>query len=85
MRERGDSFWVVVYEPFIARDLTRDDVRYVVAKGLERTRGNYKAVLDLFNMPPASYKRFLNFLSKHECKVAPHAFRAASSAAATDL
>lgn len=78
MLEHGESFWTVVYEPFMARDLTRDDVRYVVEKGLERTRGSYKAVLELFNMPAASYKRFLNFLAKHGCKVPPHAFRTAS-------
>ena len=40
MLEQRDSFWVVVYEPFITRDLTRDDVRYVVIFG---PRGEIKA------------------------------------------
>jgi DNA-binding NtrC family response regulator len=56
-----ESFWSAVYAPFMARDLTRDDVRAIVTAGLQHTRGNYKMLLDLFNMEPADYKRFLNF------------------------
>ena len=33
--------------------------------GLEHTRGNYKALVQLFNMEPQDYKRFLNFLRKY--------------------
>ena len=36
-------------------------------KGLEEARGNYKIVLRLFNMHSSDYKRFLNFLRKHDC------------------
>jgi hypothetical protein len=82
--EQGESFWTAVHEPFMARDLTRDDVRCVVAAGLERTGGNYKAVLELFNMPPASYKRFLSFLSKHQCNQPMHRFRRAARTDAAD-
>jgi len=42
----GESFWSCVYAPFMARDLTRDDLRTVVRKGLERTSGNYKVMVD---------------------------------------
>ena len=31
--ETGDSFWTVVYDPFMARDLTREDLRAIVARG----------------------------------------------------
>jgi len=58
----GESFWSCVYAPFMARDLTRDDLRAIVRKGLERTSGNYKVMVELFNMPPDDYKRFLGFL-----------------------
>jgi hypothetical protein len=40
-----------------------------VHKGLEEARGNYKIVLRLFNMEMSDYKRFLNFLRKHECQL----------------
>jgi DNA-binding NtrC family response regulator len=71
----GDSFWSVVYEPFMARDLTRADVRELIRMGLEHTRGNYKLLVTGFNMPPEDYKRFLNFLRKYECHVPFQRFR----------
>jgi DNA-binding NtrC family response regulator len=71
----GDSFWSAVYEPFMARDLTRADVREVIRMGLEHTRGNYKLLVTGFNMPPEDYKRFLNFLRKYECHVPFQRFR----------
>jgi transcriptional regulator with GAF, ATPase, and Fis domain len=76
-----ESFWSVVYPPFIARDLTRDDVRLVVRKGLEQARGNYKLLVSLFNMPATDYKRFLNFLRKHDCHMPFQRFRSAAAAA----
>lgn len=69
------SFWSAVYAPFMSRDLTRDDLRDLVAKGLERTSGNYRLLTELFNMPPGDYKRFLSFLRKHHCHVAFQQFR----------
>jgi DNA-binding NtrC family response regulator len=38
-------------------------------RGLEEARGNYKIVARLFNMEPRDYKRFLNFLRKHDCQI----------------
>jgi hypothetical protein len=75
MVNHGESFWSAVYLPFMARDLTRDDVRALVAAGLQHTRGNYKMLLALFNMEPADYKRFLNFLRKHQCHMPFQHFR----------
>jgi DNA-binding NtrC family response regulator len=74
---RGESFWDVAYEPFMARDLTREDVRHLVRVGLEQTRGNYKALVQLFNMDPLDYKRFLNFLRKYGCHMPFQRFRMA--------
>jgi transcriptional regulator with PAS, ATPase and Fis domain len=84
MVRSGESFWSVVYPPFIARDLTRDDVRLVVRKGLEQARGNYKLLVALFNMPPTDYKRFLNFLRKHDCHMPFQHFRSAAVATRAD-
>ena len=75
MVEGGESFWPVVYQPFMTRDLTRDDLRLIVRQGLEETRGDYKILVQLFNMPPKDYKRFLNFLHKYDCHLPLHALR----------
>ena len=74
----GESFWSVVYGPFMTRDLTRDDVRMIVQRGLQLTRGNYAGLMKTFNMTPEDYKRFLNFLRKHQCQLNFHPFRAPS-------
>jgi transcriptional regulator with PAS, ATPase and Fis domain len=71
----GESFWTVVYAPFMARDLTRADLRRIVTLGLSRTKGNYRQVLQLFNMNDADYKRFLNFLRKYQCQLPFQSFR----------
>ena len=69
------SFWSVAYEPFMARDLTRRDIRDLVRLGLEHTRGNYKLLVTTFNMAPEEYKKFLNFLRKYQCHVPFQGFR----------
>jgi hypothetical protein len=74
-----ESFWSAVYAPFMSRDMTRDDLRALVRKGLEQTGGNYRVLTELFNMPSADYKRFLNFLRKHHCHVAFQQYRTIQS------
>ena len=71
----GESFWSAVHPLFNARDMTRDDMREIVSKGLTQTRGSYRLVLQLFNMPPEDYKSFLNFLRKHQCHMPFFKFR----------
>ncbi|HEY7287465.1 MAG TPA: sigma-54 dependent transcriptional regulator [Vicinamibacterales bacterium] len=73
----GESFWSVVYEPFMSRDLTRDDLRAIISAGLEQTRGNYKALVQSFNLEQSDYKRFLNFLRKYQCHMPFQRFRSA--------
>ena len=67
LTEERESFWATVYPLYMNREITRSNVRDVVHKGLEEARGNYKIVLRLFNMDTSDYKRFLNFLRKHDC------------------
>ena len=67
MISNNESFWTAVHAPFMNRDITRDDVRAIVQHGLQRTRGNYRQLIELFNMTPRDYRRFLNLLRKHDC------------------
>jgi transcriptional regulator with GAF, ATPase, and Fis domain len=67
--EERESFWTTVYPLYMNREITRSNVRDLVHRGLEEARGNYKIVLRLFNMESHDYKRFLNFLRKHECQL----------------
>ena len=71
----GESFWSAVHAPFMARDMTREDLRAIITRGLTQTRGNYRLMLQLFNMPADDYKPFLTFLGKHQCKMPFFQFR----------
>ena len=75
MVKDGESFWSAVHPLFTARDMTRDDMREIVSRGLTQTRGSYRLVLQLFNMPAEDYKAFLNFLRKHQCHMPFFKFR----------
>jgi transcriptional regulator with PAS, ATPase and Fis domain len=67
--DERESFWSVVYPMYMQREITRSNVRDLIRKGLEEARGNYKIVARLFNMDQRDYKKFLNFLRKHDCQV----------------
>jgi transcriptional regulator with PAS, ATPase and Fis domain len=64
-----ESFWTAVYPLYMQREITRSNIRDLVIKGLCEAKGNYKIVVRMFNMEPSDYKKFLNFLRKHNCQV----------------
>jgi hypothetical protein len=84
MVEGGESFWAAVHVPFMSRDLSRDQLRAIIRGGLEQTCGNYRLMVELFNMPGDDYKRFLSFLRKHDCRVPFQAYRALRGRAVPD-
>src|SRR4029450_4666519 len=69
MIEQHESFWTAVYPLFMDREMTGANVRGGVRRGVEGGRVNYKIVARLFNMEARDYKRFLNFLRKHDCQI----------------
>jgi DNA-binding NtrC family response regulator len=83
--QTGESFWTVVQQPFKAHDITRADVRALVALGLEHTQGSYRQLVAEFQLPPRDYKRFLAFLSQHDChlRFQRHRFAARPGVSAT--
>jgi two-component system response regulator PilR (NtrC family) len=70
----GEDFWAVVYQPFKAHELTRQDLTNLIDAGLQATNGSYRSLLRLFNLPPSQYKRFHAFLYNQKCNlpVAPY-------------
>ena len=69
LTQEGKCFWTSVYPLYMQREITRGNVRDLVRKALEETCGSYRVVTRMFNMQDADYKRFLNFLRKHDCQV----------------
>ena len=75
MLVKKESFWTAVYPLFMLRDITRDDLRFIIHSGLEQTHGSYRMILGLFNMNPEDYKRFMAFLRHHDCHLPFRRFR----------
>ena len=63
-----DSFWETVHRPFLDRDLNRTEVREIIAKGLQSSRGSYKRLLNVFNIEAGDYLKFMDFLRHHRLK-----------------
>jgi DNA-binding NtrC family response regulator len=82
MVDAGQPFWAAVYRPFTSQKVTHEDVRALVARGLQQTRGSYKGLVRLFNLPGRDYRRFLKFLKKNECHPPVLEFRAPHARAA---
>ena len=68
MVESGQSFWDVVQEPFLDREINRFQVREVVSQGLLKAMGSYRRLGLLFNIPPDQYQKFMDFLRHHRLK-----------------
>jgi transcriptional regulator with PAS, ATPase and Fis domain len=79
---KREDFWDVVHTPFMSRDLTRADIRALIARGLRETSGSYRQLVALFGMPPEDYKRLLGFLRKYQCQMPLQPFRSNRPSAA---
>ena len=73
------DFWQGVRDPFIRRDINRDEVRLIISEGLKSCNGSYKGLIKFFNLPAGEYKKFLSFLEHHDCKVDFRKFRGPDS------
>ena len=75
LTDGGCHFWNDLYPMFMNRDLTRNDLRMLIRKGLGTSKGSYRGLLQLFGLDEGDYKRLLNFLAAHECSIDFREFR----------
>jgi DNA-binding NtrC family response regulator len=80
----GGEFWTLVYRPFKAHEITRAELLALVDRGLQHTRGSYRALVKIFNMPPGDYKRFHAFLYQQNCNLPVTPYREGSVAVTND-
>ena len=65
----GDvSFWDGVHQPFLNRDLNRDQVRTLIGEGLEQAGGSYRRLLSVLRLQPGDYQKLMDFLRHHNLK-----------------
>jgi len=64
-----DNFWRDIAKPFSRRLLTHGNVENAIRHGLQHTRGSYRKLVSHFGMPAGDYKRFMDFLRRHQLNV----------------
>ena len=69
LRAGQASFLEIARDPFLRRDLSRQEVWQVIFDGLSACEGNYRRLIGHFHLPASDYKKFLAFLARHDCKV----------------
>jgi hypothetical protein len=68
-----------VQKPFRAHEVTRAELAALIDRGLQETRGSYRALVRLFNLPPSDYKRFHAFLYQQNCNLPVGPYRTAET------
>lgn len=68
MVDQGASFWEVVHQPYLQRDLNRKQVKRILQLGLNKSQ-TYKRLLEDFNIPETQYRKFMDFLRHHRLRV----------------
>lgn len=68
VRSRQLTFWEGVYQPFLNRDLNREQVRSVIADGLREAGGSYRRLIELLGLPLSDYQKVMAFLRHHNLK-----------------
>jgi DNA-binding NtrC family response regulator len=71
----GGDFWTLVHRPFKTHELTKAELAALIDRGLQETRGSYRALVRLFNLPPSDYKRFHAFLYQQNCNLSVVPYR----------
>ncbi|MDD8031622.1 MAG: hypothetical protein PHQ25_06425 [Acidobacteriota bacterium] len=62
MEEQHQDFWQVVYCPYMSHEISKDELKKIVVRGLQESKWSIKNLLPLFHINENDYKKFLNFL-----------------------
>jgi transcriptional regulator with GAF, ATPase, and Fis domain len=68
MMEGAGTFWELVHEPFMERELNRCQVRGVIEEGLRRSNWSSQRALQVFGVAQEDYLKFMDFLRHHRLK-----------------
>lgn len=63
--KQGKNFWEVIKEPFLNRDLSRDEVKDILQTALNKTGNKYINTMELFNLNKKEYNIFIRFLYRN--------------------
>jgi transcriptional regulator with GAF, ATPase, and Fis domain len=64
----GESFWDVIYRPYMQRDINRTEAQAIIARGLRLTNGSYQKLLAACRIAPEDYLKCMDFLRHQRLK-----------------
>ena len=64
----GESFWEVVREPYLRRELSRDEAKALIRRAYDEGGRSYRGVARLFRID-GEYQKLFDFLKNHDLKV----------------
>jgi hypothetical protein len=62
-----EDFWTMVQDNYKRGDISHEELTALVDLGLQRTKGSYKKLADLFHISKGDYRRLMDFLRRNEC------------------
>jgi hypothetical protein len=68
MLDDKQTFWEVIKEPFVARELNKAQVKEVLNQSWIKARCSYRKLVRMFNLPDSDYQKFMSFLRTHQLK-----------------
>jgi len=78
--EGRKDFWSAIHNRYKCRDISREKVVAFVDYGLRSTRGSYKTMASMFRFKEHDYRRFMDFLRRHDCLLDFRPYRKAGAA-----
>jgi DNA-binding NtrC family response regulator len=64
--EAGKSFWDGLWSLFISREVDRYFVKEILKKAYVMSSGNFKAMLNIINVNPHDYRKFMSLMYKYK-------------------
>ena len=65
--EGRENFWSHVHDRYKRRDISRERLLALIDFGLRKTRGQYKKMAAMLQIPKEEYHRFMDFLRRSQC------------------
>jgi DNA-binding NtrC family response regulator len=61
----GESFWELVWKPFIVRDFDRETVRSILKEFYAESSNNFKEMIRRLNVDEGDYQKFMSYIYKY--------------------
>jgi len=61
----GESFWGLVWKPFIARDFDRETVRSILREFYAESGNSFKEMIKRLNVEAGDYQKFMSYIYKY--------------------